>query len=89
MALVRVKEKYQLTLPSEVRLRAGVAVGDYLEAKLGRGGVITLTPKSFIDRSIAEGLVDMKAGRMHGPYASADEAVAALERRTAAKKPKR
>jgi AbrB family looped-hinge helix DNA binding protein len=89
MALVRVKDKYQVTIPNEVRLRAGVAVGDYLEAKSDRGGVITLTPKSLIDRSIAEGLADMKAGRMHGPYNTAEEAIAAVDKRVAAKKSKR
>jgi AbrB family looped-hinge helix DNA binding protein len=31
MALVKVKEKYQLTLPAEIREKAGVAVGDVLE----------------------------------------------------------
>ncbi|MGA2325103.1 MAG: hypothetical protein ABSH05_02345 [Bryobacteraceae bacterium] len=55
----------------------------------GRGVVITLTPKSLIDRSIAEGLADMEAGRMHGPYNTAEEAMAAVEKRVAAKKSKR
>ena len=89
MALVRVNDKYQVTIPNEVRLRAGLAVGDYLEAKRDRGGLITLTPKSLIDRSIAEGLADMQAGRTHGPYNTAEEAITAVEKRGAAKKSKR
>lgn len=51
--------------------------------------MITLTPKSLIDGSIAEGLADMEAGRMHGPYNTAEEAMAAVEKRVAAKKSKR
>ena len=34
MALVTVKTKYQLTLPSSVRKQARVAVGDLLEARV-------------------------------------------------------
>lgn len=79
MSLVRIKDKFQLTLPNELRQRAGVAVGDYLEAHVGRGGVITLTPQAFIDRRLAEGLADIRAGRVHGPYDDLDQAKAAME----------
>ena len=44
MPLVRVKGKYQVTLPLTVREKAGLAVGDLLEAKV-EGKKITLTPK--------------------------------------------
>jgi len=84
--LVRVKEKFQVTLPNELRIQAKLAVGDFLEVGIARGGVITLTPKSLIDRHIAEGLADLKAGRVHGPYRSAEEAVAALDKKAAAPK---
>ncbi len=78
MALVRVKEKFQVTLPNDLRRKAGVAVGDYMEASIGRGGVITLTPKAFIARRLAEGLADIRAGRVHGPYDSVEEAMLAM-----------
>jgi len=77
--IVRVKEKFQVTLPIELRRQAKISVGDSLEAGIDRDGVITLTPKSLIDRHIAEGLADVNAGRMHGPYRSADAAIAALD----------
>ena len=49
-------------------------------------GNITFTPKSVVDRHIAEGLDDLAHGRTHGPYKTADAAVLALEAR--ALKPK-
>jgi len=36
--LVKVKAKYQVTLPASVREKAGLAVGDRLEASLDGGG---------------------------------------------------
>lgn len=86
MALVRVKEKYQLTLPNEVRRQAGLAVGDYLDAKISSSGVITLTPQSFVDRAIAEGLADLKAGRTHGPFENVDQLLNSLKGKTAKSK---
>ena len=77
MALVRVKSKYQVTLPVRLRERAGLRVGDLLEAKIERGR-ITLTPKSLVDRRVDEGLADIRAGRFIGPFSSAEEAMKAL-----------
>jgi len=77
MSIVRVKNKYQVVIPERVRQEIGVEVGDVLEAKVERGK-ITLTPKSLVDREIADGLADLKDGRTYGPYKSADEVIAAL-----------
>jgi len=77
MAIVRVKTKYQVTLPTAVRERAGVNVGDVLEATVEEGK-ITLTPKSIVDRGIAEGLEDIRAGRVYGPFNSADDMLKSL-----------
>lgn len=82
MPLVRVKTKYQVTLPASVRQQAGLYVGDMLEARVERGR-ITLTPKALVDRHIAEGLEDIKKGREYGPYSSVAEAMAAFEKRSA------
>ena len=77
MPLVKVKEKYQVTLPASVRKKAGLAVGDILEVSL-EGKKITLTPKSVVDREIALALEDVKKGRVYGPFSSAKEAIRAL-----------
>lgn len=67
MAIVSVKNKYQVVIPQSVREQMGVNVGDLLEAKVERGK-ITFTPKSLIDRGIAESLADFKHGRSYGPF---------------------
>lgn len=79
MPLVKVREKYQVTLPSSVRRKVGVAVGDLLEAKV-QGKKITLTPKRLIDREIALALEDFKRGRSIGPFRTAKAAIRALRR---------
>lgn len=81
MSIVTVKNKYQVVIPQELRRQVRVNVGDLLEAKFERGK-ITLTPKSLVDREIAEGLEDVKKGRTYGPYRSARETIQALHRMT-------
>lgn len=78
MSIVKVKTKGQVTIPTALRTRLGVAVGDFLEAKV-EGHVITLTPKTLVDKRLAEGLADIKAGRVKGPFTTADEMLAALD----------
>ena len=80
MSIVTVKNKYQVVIPRAVRERIGVAVGDILEAKVERGR-ITLTPKSLVDRAIAEGLEDVRKGRVRGPFGTVDEMIDSLKGR--------
>ena len=82
MALVAVKNKYQVVIPQKVRERIGLHVGDLLEARIERGK-ITFTPKSLVDKGIAEGLEDIRKGRVFGPYGSVAEAEKAFRDRTA------
>jgi len=80
-----VKTKYQVTLPDALRRQLPVGVGDLLEAKVEKGK-ITLTPKSVVDRDIAEGLEDFRQGRFIGPFKSAKEGIRALRRAARAAK---
>jgi AbrB family looped-hinge helix DNA binding protein len=82
MAVVTVKNKYQVVIPQDIRRQVNIRVGDFLEASVERGK-ITLTPKLLVDREIAEGLADLKEGRTHGPFDSAEEMIAALHSLTA------
>ena len=66
MALVKIKEKYQVTLPAALRQKAGLEVGDLLEAKV-EGKKITLTPKSVLDRELAQALKEIEQGKTLDP----------------------
>ena len=78
MHIVTVKTKFQIVIPQHIREQVHVEIGDLLEANVEHGK-ITFTPKSLVDRHLAEGLEDVKRGRTHGPYANAREAIKALE----------
>jgi AbrB family looped-hinge helix DNA binding protein len=84
MDIVTVKNKFQIVIPLHVREQVHIEVGDFLEADV-EDGKITFTPKSLIDRHLAEGLEDARQGRTHGPYETAGAAIAALDAR--AKRP--
>ena len=79
MPVVKVKTKFQVTLPTGVRRRVGLKVGDLLDAKVERGK-ITLTPKAAISPGIAEGLEDVKKGRVYGPFSSPEALLRSLHR---------
>jgi hypothetical protein len=75
-----------------VRRQAGLRSGDELEFRVS-GSVITIRPKlpqatvdeytpgqrRVIDRGIAKGLEDIRNGRTHGPFTTADAAIAHLQ----------
>jgi AbrB family looped-hinge helix DNA binding protein len=81
MPIVRVQKRGQVTIPSQFRVQAGIADGDLLEARCEHGK-ITFTPKSLVDREIAEGLEDLRSGRTYGPFDSAQEMIRALRQMT-------
>jgi AbrB family looped-hinge helix DNA binding protein len=78
MAIVTVKNKYQVVIPRSVRDQIGIHIGDLLEARVERGKV-TFSPKSVVDRAIAEGLEDIRKGRVKGPFDTVDAMLASLK----------
>lgn len=76
---VKVRTNGQVTLPSSLRERAKLNVGDLLEAKLEKGR-ITLTPASLIDRHIAESQEQIKKGKVYGPFDTAEEMIESVHR---------
>jgi AbrB family looped-hinge helix DNA binding protein len=79
MALVKIKQKYQVTLPAALRQKAGLEVGDLLDAKV-EGKKITLTPKSVLDRELAQALKEIEQGKTFGPFSSAKDLIRSLNR---------
>ncbi|MGO9268840.1 MAG: AbrB/MazE/SpoVT family DNA-binding domain-containing protein [Terriglobia bacterium] len=78
MSIVTVKTKYQVVIPQNVREQIGVAVGDTLEARAEKGRIV-FEPKSIVDCAIAEGLEDIRKGRVEGPFDTVDEMLASLK----------
>ena len=90
MAIVTVKNKYQVVIPQRVRDEIGVNVGDLMEARAENGRIV-LEPKSVVDRGIAESIAELEAGRGYGPYDTHETFVAALHReaKKGGRKPKK
>jgi AbrB family looped-hinge helix DNA binding protein len=85
MPVVAVKNKFQVVIPQRLRDEIGIQVGDLLEARVERGK-ITFTPKSLLDRRLAESFADFKEGRSYGPFASAAEAAASMRKQLRARR---
>lgn len=49
MALVKIKGKYQVTIPAKVREKIALEIGDLLDMAY-ENGKITLIPKRVVDR---------------------------------------
>jgi AbrB family looped-hinge helix DNA binding protein len=78
MAAVKIGITRQIVIPKKFHDELGLAPGDYLEVER-RGNQLILTPKALIDKRLAEGLEDIKKGRVIGPFETADEAIQALQ----------
>ena len=78
MPIVKVQKRGQITLPVRLRVKAGIAAGDALEAKLERGK-ITLSPAAALDRQVAESLEDYRKGRFYGPFETHEEFTASIQ----------
>jgi AbrB family looped-hinge helix DNA binding protein len=89
MAVIAVKSKGQIVIPQAIREEVGLNAGDLLEARV-EGGKITLTRKSAVERAIAEGLDDIRKGRVYGPFDTVDQMLASLKgkRRKSLRKPR-
>jgi AbrB family looped-hinge helix DNA binding protein len=79
MAIVTVKNKYQVVIPRSVRDEIGVAIGDVFDARV-RNGKIVYEPKAIVDRGIAKSVEEFKAGRAHGPFATHKQFLASLHK---------
>jgi AbrB family looped-hinge helix DNA binding protein len=79
MAIVTVKNKYQVVIPQSVRDEIGVAIGDVFDVRV-RNGKIVYEPKAIVDRGIAKSVEEFKAGRAYGPFATHKQFLASLHK---------
>lgn len=80
MPIVKVKTKGQVTLPTSMRQRMGLKVGDLLKVDEDRGNIV-LSPQTIVDRRLAESIADFKAGRSYGPFDTADDMIKDMKQR--------
>ncbi len=86
MPAVKLGVSRQVVIPRKIHDQLGLTSGDYLEVEVKKGQIV-LTPKTLVEKGIAEGLEDIKKGRVSGPFTSADEVIGHL--RGGAKKDKK
>lgn len=85
MSLVKVKSKFQVTIPTDIREKINLKEGELLEIIATDDQTIILKPQIIIDRdsvksSIIEGLKDYQEGRTVGSFKSVKEFKAAIKK---------
>lgn len=86
MPLVKIGSSRQVTIPKHIHDDLGLSPGDYLEVEQ-QGGKVIFTPKTVVDKRIAEGLDDIKQGRVHGPFFSSEDLIHSLKNPKKTEKP--
>ncbi|MFA5831555.1 MAG: AbrB/MazE/SpoVT family DNA-binding domain-containing protein [Candidatus Paceibacterota bacterium] len=74
---VKIGVSRQVAIPKKFYDAMKLEPGDYMEMELHDDRLI-LTPKTFIEKRLAEGLRDIEAGKVIGPFKNAKEALNAL-----------
>jgi len=77
MPAVKIGVSRQVVIPKKIHDELGLHPGDYLEVGV-QGHQVVLTPKTLVEKRLAEGLEDIKKGRVIGPFKARREAVRAL-----------
>jgi len=72
LPLVKVKEKFQVTIPTELREALHLTVGDLLEATI-ENETIVLKPKAVVDRTAAWDRVIAVLDRVHAQLPPSDK----------------
>lgn len=77
MSLVRVKSKYQVTIPTKIRKALALGEGDLLSVEV-KGNQIVLTPQVAVERvdvavAVQEGLEEYRAGQVTPTFETIEE----------------
>jgi len=77
MPIVKLGASRQVVIPKKIHDQLKLEPGDYLDVELQAGKVV-FTPKTLVDKRIEEGLEDIRKGRVHGPFDTAQDMVRSL-----------
>ena len=79
MPTVKLGTSRQIVIPKKLYDALGLAPGDYLEVEIYKDNRLLVTPKELVDKHpeieqrLAEAEKDVKAGRVNGPFKTAEE----------------
>ncbi len=79
MPLAKVKQKGQVTIPAEIRERLALEEGDDLEVTVENGRIVLIPQDEAVERhpeidaAVAEGLTDLREGRITPAFESMEE----------------
>ena len=96
-ALTKITRNYQVTIPPAARRALKLKVGDFVEATTRSDGLVlrpvkVVTKETFereLERRLAEGLADIKAGRVYGPFDTVEKLARSLRSKRKKLKAKR
>jgi AbrB family looped-hinge helix DNA binding protein len=77
--IVKIGVSRQVAIPKKLHDELGLAPGDYLQVEL-EGDRLILTPKALVEKRLAEGLDNIRKGRVHGPFRSVPALLRSLRR---------
>jgi AbrB family looped-hinge helix DNA binding protein len=78
MPTVKIGVSRQVVIPKKFYEKLGLVPGDYFEVELEDDRLV-LTPKMLVEKRLAEGLADIRHGRVVGPIKTARSAMRALK----------
>ena len=79
MPTVKLGRSRQIVIPKKLYDALRLAPGDYLEVELYEGNRLLVTPKELVDKHpeidqrLADAEEDVQAGRVSGPFTTAEE----------------
>lgn len=94
MPTVKLGASRQIVIPKHIHDALGLEAGDFLEVEIYEEGKLLVTPKDLVDRHpeidkrLDEAEEDIRAGRVKGPFTTANDAIKALRGKSANEKTK-
>lgn len=85
LPVVKLGASRQIVIPKRICDALGLISGSYFEVQIHKARQLLITPKELvdkhpeIDRRLAEAEDDVRAGRVSGPFDTAEEAIAYLQ----------